>query len=157
MKRREVLAATAAVATPLVAGCGGDGSGGGGGGTTTTTETETIGSEDTVELRDNSFDPLTVKIDVGEAVRWVNREDVEHTITSATFSESAVSWEFDETLSSSGEAVTRTFETEGIHEYRCTIHGKETMCGAVLVGAIFNTPGAYDAGSQLPCSSESEG
>jgi len=145
MKRRTLLKRSAVLATPAVAGCAGDGGGGGGEATTEADAAKTI------ELTGNAFEPQIVKIDTGEMVEWTNREDVEHTVTSTEFSSKGESWELDETLSSSGDTATHTFEEEGIHEYYCTVHGEETMCGVVLAGQVFNMVG-YEP--TLPCAEE---
>ncbi|MFB6217755.1 MAG: plastocyanin/azurin family copper-binding protein, partial [Halobacteriaceae archaeon] len=44
----------------------------------------------------------------------------------------------------SGRSTTHTFESAGAYEYYCTIHGKATMCGVVVVGGA-----SYDG--TLPC------
>jgi plastocyanin len=148
MKRRDLLSTAGALATPLVAGCSGNGVVPGGDEDTTTTTAE---ADETVELSGNSFDPQILKVDEGDTVEWENAESVEHTVTSTTFSAKGEEWEFDETLSSEGDTARFTFENEGIHEYYCTVHGEETMCGVVLVGSVFSMVG-YEP--TLPCAEE---
>ena len=148
MKRRDLLCTVSALATPLVAGCSGDDVVPVGGEETTTT---TVEASKSIELSDNAFDPKIVKVKKGDAVKWVNRESVEHTITSTTFSSKGEEWEFEQTLSSDGDTAHFTFENQGIHEYYCTVHGEETMCGVVLVGAVFNMVGYQPT---LPCAEE---
>ena len=112
--------------------------------TATRTETPTAtatpdqgveGADTTIEAVDISFDPLRASVGVGTTVGWVNRDGVAHTVTSARFHEKARSWEKDVQIGS-GETTTHTFEEAGVYEYYCKIHGRETQCGAVLVGDV---------------------
>lgn len=160
MRRRTFLTGTAAALTPALAGCGGGGDGNGeanGNGDETTTDDDGMmtttddggmtttepPSELTVELTASTFDPVQARVAVGGTVEWVNRDGYGHDVTSAQYSESAASWDYSESLSG-GESVSRTFDSAGVYEYYCTIHGEGTMCGVVVVG-----DGTYDG--SLPC------
>jgi plastocyanin len=174
MQRRTFLTGTAAALTPAIAGCGGGGGNGNGngngngdtptdGGETTTTAddgmttteadettttdsgtpTEEPPSELTVELTSSSFDPLQARVAVGGTVEWVNEDSYGHDVTSAQYSDSAVDWDYSESLGG-GESVSRTFDSAGVYEYYCTIHGEGNMCGVVVVGDV-----SYDG--SLPC------
>ena len=56
-------------------------------------------------------------------------------MTSAQFHETAVEWSYDRS-SENGQTSQRAFDEPGVYEYLCTIHGEESMCGAVLVGNV---------------------
>lgn len=160
--RRRLLELVAAGGASL-AGCLGGG-GGGGGPPSTPSPTATASStpspsppptpsatgtpsEAVVLLRsDDTFDPVRLEVPTGTTVTWQNTESgyyADHTVTAATFHDAATSWEFDVELGG-GETASHTFESPGVYEYECTIHGRDQMCGAVLVG------GATLDGS-LPC------
>ncbi len=128
----------ATVTMPFIAGCTGTGGGGGqqmqDGGTQ---------GETTIIMRQTAFQPSKADVEAGATVEWVNEDSFPHTVTSAQVHDTAASWQFDERVSGGG-TVTHTFEDPGVYEYYCTIHGKESMCGAVLVGDA-----ALDA--SLPC------
>lgn len=108
--------------------------------TASPTPTETPGEVGaTVSATDaDVFDPGRVQIEPGQAVRWVNTASGtydDHTVTSARFHEKAEEWEMDEQFSGD-ERIHHTFGDAGVYEYYCSIHGKSTMCGAVLVGDV---------------------
>lgn len=145
--RRRILRIGAASCLPL-AGCTG-GSGGSGGGQSPTGTAGSGSGGPVVEMVDTSFDPVRVSVDTGTAVEWVNEDGVEHDVTAAKFHDSAADWDFSTALAA-GERATHTFESAGVYEYYCTIHGEGTMCGAVLVGGA-----ALDA--SLPCQDGSGG
>lgn len=139
MDRRRFL--TVAVATtPLVAGCTGDGGTGG---------TPADGAHVTISMKNTTFQTLKAEVATGATVEWVNDDGYPHTVTAAQFHDVAKTWSFDEKVAG-GERVTYTFDAEGVYEYYCTIHGKSTMCGAVLVGGA-------SLGASLPCSGDGYG
>lgn len=153
MDRRKFLRGAAVLTGPLVAGCTGNPGGGGNGDgdmtdTTTTTPTETptptstgtttttVAQADTVvEMQDISFNPVRAEIGAGATVKWTNNDGFDHDVTSAQFHDKAASWDIAKTLGG-GESVTHTFDSSGVFEYKCTIHGKSEMCGAILVGDV---------------------
>lgn len=90
----------------------------------------------TVELVNTAFDPVRLSVSPGTTVEWVNRDSYGHDVTSAQFHDVAEQWDIGASLSSSGATAEHTFESEGIYEYVCTIHGRGTMCGVVLVGDV---------------------
>ena len=100
----------------------------------------------TVALQGFAFDPVRASIDTGGTVRWVNEDAAGHDVTSAQFHDAAESWSFSETFSG-GASISHTFESPGVYEYYCTIHGRSSMCGVILVGeaSLSNT---------LPCESD---
>ena len=162
--RRRFVAVTALAGAAGLAGCGdggnGNGNGNGNGGMTTDdggmttddggmTTTDDGGmtpeppSELTVTLASSAFDPVEARVAVGGTVEWVNEDGYGHDVTSAQYSDSAESWDYSESLSG-GESVSRTFDSAGVYEYYCTIHGESNMCGVVVVGDV-----SYDG--SLPC------
>ncbi|MFB6228911.1 MAG: plastocyanin/azurin family copper-binding protein [Halobacteriales archaeon] len=153
MERRIFLTATTAVTLPFLAGCGGDGDGDGEpdttDGSTPTDTTAGSGAMETVSMVNTSFDPREASIDVGTTVKWVNNDSFTHDVTSKQFSDGAASWDFKETVGGGG-SVTHTFDSEGVYEYYCTIHGQSSMCGVIVVGDV-----SY--GGSLPCGSGGSG
>jgi len=126
MNRRRFL--TTIPVTLLVSGCTGGESGGG------STPTVTHPSADAaVAIANTAFQQVRVSVDGGATVAWVNEDDVVHSVSSARFHDAASEWRFDERVPPDS-SVTHGFDEGGVYEYRCTIHGAETMCGAVLVG-----------------------
>jgi len=150
VSRRQFLH-IATVGTLALAGCTGDS---GGQSPTeqmegTTTAPSDGGAGRVVEMVNTAFDPVTASVDPGTTVKWVNNDGLRHDVTAAHFHDTAASWEFSKTLSG-GESTTFTFDEQGVYEYYCTIHGKGTMCGAVLVGDV-------TLEKSLPCESGSDG
>lgn len=145
MNRRQFIAKAAAAATISIAGCAGGNNGGGGMETTTGGQNQNGGSEAdaTVTAVNTSFDPVRLEAEPGATVEWVNEDSFAHDVTSAQFHDKAASWDIAKDLPA-GATVSNTFDSEGIYEYTCKIHGQSTMCGVVLVGDV-----SLDA--SLPC------
>lgn len=80
----------------------------------------------TVTLADCAFQTTVTYVDPGEKVRWVNKDRSPHTVTGA-----ALSWGNTEALVL-GDAVTYSFDEEGVFPYYCELH--PAMVGAVVVG-----------------------
>jgi plastocyanin len=137
MRRRTLLATSVALVTTSVAGCTGGNNGGG------ETETDNEGqnrggdseSDATVAAVDVTFDPLRLEVEPGTTVEWVNEDDFAHDVTSEQFHDVAADWDVAMDLPG-GATVSNTFESEGIYEYYCTIHGQSNQCGVVLVGDV---------------------
>ncbi|WP_396611051.1 plastocyanin/azurin family copper-binding protein [Haloferax sp. S1W] len=99
-----------------------------------TTETQTTPAPDvTITMRNTAFQTVRAEVETGATVEWVNEDGYGHTVTSAQFHDGAESWSFARQVPGGG-SVSHTFDSPGIYEYYCTIHGDGTMCGAVLVG-----------------------
>lgn len=152
LSRRRLLAGASALGTTLLAGCGGGGSNGNGNGPEeTTTEDEGVslpgineGETHEVEATDNAFDPIRISIDVDDTIEWTNTGSNDHDVVPAQFHDEAEDWTFESGTLEESESTTETFGTEGIYEYYCSIHGRETMCGAILVGDV-------ELDASLPC------
>lgn len=155
MDRRKFLHGASVLTGPLIAGC----IGGPGGGveedtatatptptktpaptesptpTQTPESTPTASGKKTIAMQNIEFQTLYAEVDVGTTIEWVNQDSFAHTVTSAQFHDKAKSWSLDERVSGGG-SISHTFDAEGVYEYFCTIHGKDSMCGAVLVGDV---------------------
>lgn len=107
------------------------------------------GSTATVTAKNTAFDPMRLSIDAGTTVTWTNEDSYGHDVTAAQFHDKAEDWNFAEDLPP-GESVSHTFDSADVYEYYCTIHGKGTMCGAVIVGDSSLT-------AALPCEDSDEG
>lgn len=122
--RRTLLLLLAALAL-LGAGCGSDDdssstSTGAAAETTATTggaaAAEGKGKVVTVDMVNIQFDPKTVEVAVGDAVRWVNQDTVDHDAVSTSGDEFA-SDQFGK-----GGTFEYTTEKAGTIEYECTLH-----------------------------------
>lgn len=111
--------------------------------TGTRTPTETSDGSVTVRVADFSFEPVRATVSAGTTVTWVNDDGVSHDVTATAYDDAAADWEFAERLSG-GASTEYTFEDPGVYQYLCTIHGRRSMCGAVLVGDV-SLP------SSMPC------
>lgn len=75
-----------------------------------------------VDIRDTDFTPDTVRVQVGGHVRWTNRGEQVHAITSAVFTSHNLfpTW-----------WVEARFDDPGAYDYFCTLH--EEKEGTVIV------------------------
>ena len=128
---------------------GEDTTGAGGGNETTAGTADGTAAGTTVTMADTAFDPVRASVDPGTTVEWTNEDGFAHDVTSTQFHDSAAQWDMSEEVSDGGN-VTYTFDSEGIYEYYCTIHGESTMCGVVLVGGS-------SLDETLPCEGGDEG
>jgi plastocyanin len=86
------------------------------------TATTTEGKVVEVSIQDFAFKPRSVKISVGDTVKWTNLDSASHTIAGTDF--------ISEVLSKDG-IFSHTFSKAGIYNYRCSIH--PSMNGIVIV------------------------
>ncbi|MGH8990203.1 MAG: cupredoxin domain-containing protein [Acidimicrobiia bacterium] len=82
----------------------------------------------TAGVEDYRFDPGEVHIAEGDRVRWVNRGEQVHTITS----DDADAEPFDSGRLGKGDEYTHTFDAPGRFTYHCEVHN--SMKGVVQVG-----------------------
>ncbi|HEY3359327.1 MAG TPA: cupredoxin family copper-binding protein [Polyangia bacterium] len=68
-----------------------------------------------VVIKDFAFEPREIRIRRGAVVRWVNRDDVEHTATADDRS-------FDSGILRPGASWSRRFDAPGRYPYFCTVH-----------------------------------
>ncbi|WP_440990243.1 cupredoxin domain-containing protein [Haloarchaeobius baliensis] len=139
--RRELLAAAGTFLAVGLAGCNGDS---GDPATTAPPTTSPPPADATVEIDAGGFTPLRVSVDPGDRVRWENVDETAHDVTPDTEVGGAADWEFEADTVDSGDRLDRVFEERGLYAYRCTIHGREAMCGAVVVGDV-------SVDTALPC------
>ena len=84
-----------------------------------------------VKVRDNSFQPQQILVDVGDTVTWKGGGFRPHTVTSDTKL-------FDSGRMSSSDEFSFTFRKKGKYYYHCTLHGaaKKGMWGVIVVGDL---------------------
>jgi plastocyanin len=91
----------------------------------------------TVEIDKLTFRPDTVRVEVGQAVRWVNRESVPHTVVSGTVAQGRRTTEkqpsglFESPNLDAGDSFEFTVRSEGTIAYYCGIH--PFMTGTIIV------------------------
>ena len=145
MDRRTFVQTGAVAISVAVAGCTGSMDGGGEDGT----DDGGSGSQ-TVTMSGTSFQPRTLRVDPGTTVTWTNDGSAGHNVIAERLTSAGADWSFSSELLGSGDSTTYTFEESGAYEYFCSIHGKSTMCGVVIVGDV-----SYDG--TLPCADDSGG
>ena len=118
----------------LAAGCGGSSKKTSGGGAAKTTtqpqQTSTSGGATAsktvdVTMQNIAFNPATVTVPVGGAVKWTNKDSVGHDVTGTTFKSGSAGG------LQGGDTYSFTFKKAGTYKYRCTIH--PGMTGTVTV------------------------
>jgi plastocyanin len=77
----------------------------------------------TVILHEIRFHPATLKINRGDSVKWVWRDQVEHNVTFHSF----------HSRTQESGTYTVRFKHRGTFNYHCTIHVEEGMRGKVIV------------------------
>ncbi|HEV3155382.1 MAG TPA: cupredoxin family copper-binding protein [Candidatus Baltobacteraceae bacterium] len=68
-----------------------------------------------VDIRDFAYKPDSLTIAVGDTVKFVNHDDVGHTVTAKDAS-------FDSKNLDTGKSWSYTFTTAGTYPYLCTVH-----------------------------------
>jgi plastocyanin len=86
----------------------------------------TNGTGTTVEMKDMCFTPTVLRVRPGDSVTFVNRDDMQHTVTGT--SELFGSY----TGLAPQQSATYTFAKSGVYAYSCIFH--PGMTGAVMVG-----------------------
>jgi plastocyanin len=84
-----------------------------------------------VAVRDNTFNPKTITVNVGDTVVWQNTGAFEHTATSGAAC--APDGTFDSGPLSPGESFSFTFNEPGSYPYYCIPHCAFGMTGSVMV------------------------
>jgi plastocyanin len=90
--------------------------------------TSTTGGN-TVIIKNFAFDPSSLTVKSGPAVKWTNQDGTPHTIVSDTGSMVA----FSSDSISSGASYSFTFTQPGTYTYHCSIH--PTMKGNIIVNS----------------------
>lgn len=83
----------------------------------------------TVEIRTFQFTRAVLEVPVGTQVVWVNRDAIEHTITSGV--PDSADGGFAGRLSASGATFSHTFDRAGTYRYFCSRH--RSMRGEIRV------------------------
>lgn len=164
MRRREFVAAGLALGGSVLAGCGenptappttDDSTAATTGAANPTAATETttatpertvmVADEPVIEVTDDAFVPMRLRVEPGTEVTWHNVGGIMHSVEDELFNpQLATEWSFYSMDFPRGARASHTFEEPGAYEYDCGVHGKENMCGVVLVGDV-----RY--GETLPC------
>jgi plastocyanin len=82
-----------------------------------------------VEYRTFQVKPDTLRVGAGTTVRWVNHDQVMHTVTGGTPQEPGTGWRT--VLAREGTSTTRTFKAPGTYRYFCDRH--PFMTGTIIV------------------------
>ncbi len=93
--------------------------------------------ENEVWMQNNEFNPVSLDISKGTTVKWINKDDVDHTVTSSDGL-------FDSKTVASGETFQYTFDSKGIYDYVCTIHSG--MSGTINVDTTSTSDSDDDGG-----------
>ncbi|HUR49269.1 MAG TPA: plastocyanin/azurin family copper-binding protein [Acidimicrobiales bacterium] len=128
-----IVPAGLALSLAFMGACGGDsGSDEQTSSTATTMKTEAQAAA-TVEITEFAFAPKEVRVSVGDTVRWINRDEFLHTVTSGAVDgpENKPDDKFDEDLAEAGSEATITFDEAGTFTYFCKQHN--AMDGVVIV------------------------
>jgi plastocyanin len=91
---------------------------------TTAAPMTTTSSVPVVHVKNFAYEPATVTIDAGQSVRWVQDDDVPHTVTATDKS-------FDSGNLDAHKTWTHRFDKAGTYAYTCTYH--PMMRGTVVV------------------------
>jgi plastocyanin len=94
-------------------------------------------AENEVWMQNNAFDPETLNISKGTTVKWINKDDADHTVTSSDGF-------FDSKTVAGGDTFQHTFDSTGIYDYVCTIHSG--MSGTVNVDTTSTNDDSNDDG-----------
>jgi plastocyanin len=106
----------------------------------------TSGKSQAVDLKGFCVFPTLIRVPVGTAVTFTNRDAVEHVIVGA-----GMAWGSDGTMQQ-GDSFSTRFERDGVYPFQCYLH--PGMSGAVLVGDANGRGPATSFGITLPPSSE---
>ena len=68
-----------------------------------------------VYMYDKYFDPSTITISIGQKVIWINKGELDHTVTSNN-------GYFDSGRVHPGSRISYTFTKPGTYSYKCTLH-----------------------------------
>jgi plastocyanin len=77
-----------------------------------------------VWMQNNAFTPSSITVSAGTTIKWTNKDNMAHTVTSDNGL-------FDSGNIAAGGTYTRQFTTAGSYPYRCTLHSG--MIGTVVV------------------------
>jgi len=88
-----------------------------------------------VWMENTAYNPQQLSVDIGATVTWINKDGVDHTVTSGEGL-------FDSGNISAGGTFEYTFDSAGTYNYGCTIH--PDMSGSINVGSSSGNGGNGD-------------
>ena len=91
--------------------------------------TDSATDPNTITISENSFGPATITVTAGTTLRWVNRGNAVHTVTSGT--RGNPDGMFNSGDMTNGNTFQYTFNTVGTYQYYCAYH--VGMDGVVIV------------------------
>lgn len=77
-----------------------------------------------VWIQNMAFNPTSITVPVNTTIKWTNKDNTAHTVTSTTGA-------FDSGTVGSGSTYSHQFTATGTYPYKCTIHSN--MNGTVVV------------------------
>lgn len=77
-----------------------------------------------VWLQNSTFNPSTITVGINTTIKWINKDNFAHTVTSNTGA-------FNSGTINSGGTFTHQFSTAGSYPYKCTLH--PSMTATVIV------------------------
>ena len=77
---------------------------------------------------DSVYMPANITIHTGEAVKWIDRDDLEHTVTP---DRNYAGWTGGSSILRHGQSYSHTFTRAGLYRYHCMVH--QNMFGTVRV------------------------
>lgn len=83
-------------------------------------------THETVTIQGGAFVPTRLSVPTGTTVIWQNKDTADHRVVSVQFHNTATDWQFRSQSLRSGDSIVYTFDSEGVYEYSCRIHGKES-------------------------------
>jgi len=83
-----------------------------------------------VFIQSFSFNPKSITVSTGTTIKWTNKDNASHTVTSGT--PGSPNGTFDSGNLGNGAAFSYTFNTKGTFAYYCKLH-QDTMTGNVVV------------------------
>jgi plastocyanin len=91
---------------------------------TTASKTTASVSDNTIQIKNFTFDPSTITVKAGSAVRWVNKDSVAHKLQFADAG-------FSTQILGASQSESHIFAVAGVYSYICSIH--PSMKGTVIV------------------------
>ena len=83
-----------------------------------------------VFIQNISFSPKSITVSPGTTIKWTNKDNVSHTVTSGT--PNSPNGTFDSGNLGNGATFSYMFNTKGTFPYYCRVH-QDTMTGTVVV------------------------
>lgn len=85
-----------------------------------------------VWIQATGFDPVTLTVNVGTTVTWINKDNVRHDVTSGIPGTVENSFDASPNLAANATFPT-TFTRRGTFKYFCSIHGNNHGTGSIVV------------------------